>query len=133
MDPHLNQFSKPSWTLERDTTELKKLIGRLIELCNRAIKGEGRPQREARPPGKGILGAMRWRTAKMSWLPGSPPESVGEPQRCLFQRDFACLVLYASRQTPIVCKKSSVRALCRSSWTLRMPTLYIKLLRKSAP
>jgi len=37
---------------------------------------------------------MRWRIAKMSWSPGSPPESAGKPQRCLFQRDFACPVLY---------------------------------------
>jgi NAD(P)-dependent dehydrogenase (short-subunit alcohol dehydrogenase family) len=28
----------------------------------------------------------------MSWSPGSPRELVGEPQRCLFQRDFACSV-----------------------------------------
>jgi 3-hydroxyisobutyrate dehydrogenase-like beta-hydroxyacid dehydrogenase len=59
-------------------------------------------------------GEMRWRTAKMSWSPGSPPELVGEPQRCLFQRDFACSVLYASRLTPIVCKESSVTASCLS-------------------
>jgi len=31
---------------------------------------------------------MQWRTAKMSWSPGSPPELAGEPQRCWFQRDF---------------------------------------------
>src|SRR5580698_3183228 len=31
---------------------------------------------------------MRWRTAKMSWSPESPPELVGEPQRCLFRREF---------------------------------------------
>ena len=32
----------------------------------------------------------------------------------LFQRDFACSVLYASRLTPIVCKGSSVTASCLS-------------------
>src|ERR1700726_4439158 len=40
---------------------------------------------------------MRWRTAKMLWSPGSPPELVGEPQKCLFQRDSACSVLYAKQ------------------------------------
>jgi len=45
---------------------------------------------------------------------GSPPESAGEPQRCLFLRDFACSVLYANRLTPIVCKKSSVMVSCLS-------------------
>src|ERR1700727_150103 len=55
---------------------------------------------------------MQWRMVKMSWSRGSPPESVGEPQRCLFQRDFACSVLYASRLTPIVCKGSLGTASC---------------------
>src|SRR5580704_11621724 len=54
------------------------------------------------------MGEMRWRTAKMSWSPESPLELVGEPQRCLFQRDFACSVLHANRLTRIVCKASSV-------------------------
>ena len=34
--------------------------------------------------------------------------------KCLFQRDFACSVLYESRLTPIVCKESSVTASCLS-------------------
>src|SRR6476660_9912630 len=73
---------------------------------------------------------MRWRTAKMSWSQGSPLELVGEPQRCLFQRDFACSVLYASRLTPIVCEESSVTGSCLSLWTSQTPTLYIKLPRR---
>src|ERR1700733_2311535 len=60
------------------------------------------------------LGEVQWRTAKMSWSRESPPESVGGPQRCLFQRDFAYSVPYASRLTPIVCKKSSGTASCLS-------------------
>src|SRR6202050_2281051 len=88
---------------------------------------------EASCSGRIILGETRWRTAKMSWSPESPPELVGEPQRCLFQRDFASSVLYASRLTPIVCKPSSATASCLSSWTLRTPALYSKLPRRSAP
>src|ERR1700733_2102448 len=60
------------------------------------------------------LGEMRWRTAKMSWSPGSPPESAGGPPRFLFRRDFVCSVLYASWGTPIVRKESSVTASCLS-------------------
>src|ERR1700677_2072524 len=48
---------------------------------------------------------MRWRTAKMSWSRAYPPELAGEPRRSLFQRDFACSVVYASKLTPIVWKK----------------------------
>src|ERR1700688_3233947 len=61
-----------------------------------------------------ILGELRWRTAKMWWSLESPPELVGELQRCLFQRDFVCSVLFASRLMPIVCKQSSVTASCLS-------------------
>src|ERR1700689_3042710 len=64
--------------------------------------------------GRHSLGEMQWRPATMSWSPGSPPELVGEPQRCWFQRDSACSVLCASRLTPIVCKESSVTASCLS-------------------
>jgi hypothetical protein len=35
---------------------------------------------------------------------------VGEPQGCLFQRDFGCSGLHATRLTLIVCKESSVTA-----------------------
>src|SRR5665213_2058697 len=38
----------------------------------------------------------------MSWSRGSLPESAGEPQRCLFQRDFACSALYAEGDTLVV-------------------------------
>jgi hypothetical protein len=53
---------------------------------------------------------------------------VVEAQRCLFQRDFACLVLFARRLTKIVCKRSSGTA--SSANPVRIHEIYMRWIGK---